>query len=96
MDLMSFIVQSGSGLVGGCWVGRLAGSFGLGSCERVATGFIGGLLGGQIIAQSMGVPGGNLPGALDPGTIAAQAAGGGVGGILLTLAIGWLANALQR
>jgi hypothetical protein len=95
MDLMSLIVQSGSGLVGGYWVGCCASAFRLDTREWVPTGLIGGLLGGQIIAQSMGMPG-SPSGVLDLGTLAAHAAGGGSGGILLTVAVGWLVNALER
>ncbi len=96
MDLVGLIVALSSGAAGGYVAAKLASRLSPGANEHMIAGPIGGLLGTQVVERAMSLaPAADLVG-LDLGMLAAQAAGGGAGGVALMLGVASLRAVLTR
>lgn len=96
MDIVGLIIQLISGAVGGNIAGSLLKKFSLGTVGNSIVGILGGGLGGQILGM-LGLGGGGAEaGSLDLGSIVSSIAGGGVGGGVLMVIIGFIRQALKK
>lgn len=90
----NLIIQLVMGAIGGNAAGKALGNFNMGPLMNSASGAVGGLAGGGI----MGMLGSAAPavadaaGGMDMGAIASQVAGGGVGGAVLMVLVGFVKN----
>ena len=96
MDLVGLIMALSSGGAGGYVAAKLASRLSHGANEHMIAGPMGGLLGTQVVERAMGIaPAADSVG-LDLGMLAAQAAGGGAGGVAFVLGVGSLRAMLTR
>jgi hypothetical protein len=94
IDLIALFVQCASGAAGGNLGGSLFRSLNLGVLGNSLAGLIGGGIGSQLVNTSLGLAATTAAGVggPDPGTLLAQASGGGIGGVLMALLVGLLAK----
>jgi hypothetical protein len=90
IDLIPLAVQFASGAAGGNLAGSLFRSLNLGVLGNSLAGLIGGGIGSQLVNTSLGLAATTATSGLDPGTLLAQASGGSIGGLLMTLLVGLL------
>ena len=97
MDIVGLIVQLISGALGGNAAGALLKQFSLGPVGNSIVGTIGGGLGGQLLgmlgAGDVAAAGGA---GLDIGSIVSNVAGGGVGGAVLMIIVGFIRKAMSK
>jgi hypothetical protein len=99
---MELIIQLIGGLIGGNATGAVAKNLSLGTVGNSIAGLIGGVGGGQII--NMLLSGGGAAAAdaaaaasgMDIGSIVSGLAGGGVGGVILTVIAGIVKRAMAK
>jgi hypothetical protein len=91
MNLLGLLVQVVSGIAGGIVAGGLFDRLNLGWFGNALAGLIGGGIGCQLVSiglrHAVSLP--PMDG-LDLGSLAAQAAGGCIGGIIMTVSVGLL------
>jgi hypothetical protein len=91
MNLLGLLVQVVSGVAGGIVAGGLFGRLSSGWPGNALAGLIGGGIGCQLVSLGLRHADSLPPlDGLDFGTLAAQAAGGCIGGIFMTVSIGLL------
>ncbi|MDG1768509.1 MAG: hypothetical protein P8H36_03710 [Yoonia sp.] len=95
----AIIAQVVGGAIGGNGAGKLLSGANMGSLGNTIAGAVGGLGGGSILGGLMGGTGAIASGAADtvaPGldivAMVGQLAGGGVGGLVMTVVVGMLKN----
>ncbi len=96
MDMVALAIQLAAGSLGGFLIGRALPGLSLGIAGNLLTGLVGGLLGGSIIVSLLGLIRQLAAVGLDFSAFIAQVAASGVGGAVLTLAVGVLRRALAR
>lgn len=92
MDILNLLIQLVSGAAGGSIGGAMFKNVSQGTLGNVLSGIIGGGLGTQIINSMLGIANSASAANLDAGAIASQIAGSGIGGVVMTGVIGWLAK----
>ncbi len=90
LDLIPLAVQCVSGAAGGNLAGSLFRSLNLGIFGNSLAGLIGGGIGSQLVNTSLGLAATSAANGTDPGTLLAQASGGAIGGVIMTLLVGLL------
>lgn len=93
---MELIIQIIAGLLGGNAAGAGLKNLSLGTTGNSVAGAVGGGLGGLLMGMLGGDAGAAAASGLDPSAIIQSLAGGGVGGALLTLILGFLKKALVK
>jgi hypothetical protein len=96
MDILSLLVQLGSGAAGGNLAGSMMKNLSLGTLGNSLAGLVGGGLGGAILNSALGAAPAMAGGGLDIGSIISQIAGGGVGGGVMMVIVGMLRQMFQR
>jgi hypothetical protein len=103
MDWVGLIVQLIAGAVGGLGTGKAVKSVDLGNVGNIIAGIIGGVGGSSIAGMIPGLEmlsalGGDAAaaGSMDIGSLVGQAAGGLVGGGVLTAIVGAIKNAMAK
>jgi len=85
MDWTALIIQLVCGAIGGNVAGAALKDQSLGTAGNSIAGIIGGAIGGQGLANALGMAAG---GQLDVASIVSSVAGGGIGGAILMVIIG--------
>jgi uncharacterized membrane protein YeaQ/YmgE (transglycosylase-associated protein family) len=93
MNFVPLLIQLISGAAGGNLAGSLFKSLGLGSIGNSIAGIVGGGIGGQFFEKLVGAENSDMP---DSFIFLSSAVGGGLGGGLLTIIIGFLKGAIHR
>lgn len=94
MDITSLLIQLVSGAVGGNVGGALFKNLSLGTTGNSIAGIIGGPLGGLLLSQLGVGGGGDAAGGL--GALLSGVGGGGVGGVVLMLVVGFIKKAMAK
>jgi hypothetical protein len=94
---MELIIQIIAGLIGGNAAGAGLKNLSLGTAGNSVAGGVGGLLGGLLTGMLGGEAGAALDlSNLDIGALVQSVAGGGVGGAVLTLILGFVKKAMAK
>lgn len=96
MDMLSLLIQLGSGAAGGNLAGTLMKNLSLGTLGNTLAGIVGGGLGGTILNSALGLGKATAATGLDLGTIISQVAGGGIGGGVLMAVVGLLRQMFSK
>lgn len=101
MDWVGIIVQIIAGAIGGAGTGKAVKSVDLGTVGNIIAGIVGGVGGGALAGMIPGLEmlssvGGTPAAGLDIGALVGQAAGGLVGGGVLTAIAGAIKNSMSK
>jgi uncharacterized membrane protein YeaQ/YmgE (transglycosylase-associated protein family) len=95
MNIISLIIETVSGAVGGNVAGAAMKENSLGTVGNSIAGIVGGGLGGTLLQTVMGTAAAG-GGSLDLTTILSNVAGGGLGGAILMAIVGIIKNQMAK
>jgi hypothetical protein len=97
MDILSLIIQLVLGAVGGNGAGAALKQYSLGTTGNTIAGAVGGLILGQILERTMGMPAADAAAAANSiGSIVQDVIGGAAGGGILTIIVGIIKQMMNK
>jgi len=94
--IINLIIQLVAGAIGGQGAASTLKNFSLGLTGNMIAGAVGGLGLGQLLQAYMPALAGATASGIDVGSIVEQIVGGGVGGAILTLVVGFVRNLMSN